>query len=533
MDAAQVEPRDRSFDRADLFVSLVLALIALAVYVRTAAPGLLLGDSGEFQVLAATGGLAHATGYPIYLTIAKLFTFLPFGDIAYRVNLVSAFGGAATVGLVYLLARSLGARKAYSAIGAFTLLLHPLFWWQSTLAEVYTITCAFLAGFLLCAVIWRRTGEPRWLGIGGLLGGLCLGLHHMAILTLPAMLLLLIVAKAKRKDWSASMTGAVAGIAIAFAAYMVMGSIDTKYSSINSVRHSASAYGPDDNHMKTSDFDSPLTRVMFVLTSKQFRGQLGKQNSAGASFNARYYLSETTHGLGWPAALLAIAGAAALLTMRGRRALGVLMAGAWLCLLAFILSYRIFDLEVDFLLTYVIVAALVAAGLQAAERLAFKQGIPSQGLRAGSAIAALAIVGGGILPVLSDASNALSAGKPTFVKGMRATIPFNIADPQIAQRTAEQIVSGVEPNGLVLSNWELLYPVYYVGLFKANRKDIEMVEWTPEGTGGRPSSSMLDYFYGASSTRPVYTLFQYGSIFGTHRYERVPVQTPLFRVLPR
>ena len=39
-------------------------------------------------------GVTHPTGYPTYLLLAHLFTYLPFGDSAYRVSLASAVFGA-------------------------------------------------------------------------------------------------------------------------------------------------------------------------------------------------------------------------------------------------------------------------------------------------------------------------------------------------------------------------------------------------------------------------------------------------------
>ena len=49
----------------------------------TAAPTVLPGDSGEFQFAAPLLGLAHPTGYPLYLILGKLWTVLvPWGDVA-------------------------------------------------------------------------------------------------------------------------------------------------------------------------------------------------------------------------------------------------------------------------------------------------------------------------------------------------------------------------------------------------------------------------------------------------------------------
>jgi prepilin signal peptidase PulO-like enzyme (type II secretory pathway) len=86
----------------------LIGILSLALYVRTLAPSLLYGDIAEFQTLSYTLGMTHPSGYPTQIIFGKLFTFLPFGDIAYRVNLMSAFFGALAVANVYLIVRLLG-----------------------------------------------------------------------------------------------------------------------------------------------------------------------------------------------------------------------------------------------------------------------------------------------------------------------------------------------------------------------------------------------------------------------------------------
>jgi len=51
--------------------------------------------------------MGHPTGYPVYVLIAKGFTFFPLGDIAYRVNFLSAFAASLTLFLTYLILRRL------------------------------------------------------------------------------------------------------------------------------------------------------------------------------------------------------------------------------------------------------------------------------------------------------------------------------------------------------------------------------------------------------------------------------------------
>ncbi|MEZ4733779.1 MAG: DUF2723 domain-containing protein [Caldilineaceae bacterium] len=93
-------------NRTDRQWALFLFAATFGLYLRTLAPGLLGGDAGEFQVAAWRLGLAHPTGYPLYLLLGSLWQHLLalFGlSPAYALNMLSAPLGAAAVALLYLL----------------------------------------------------------------------------------------------------------------------------------------------------------------------------------------------------------------------------------------------------------------------------------------------------------------------------------------------------------------------------------------------------------------------------------------------
>ena len=128
-----------------------VALLALVLYVRTLAPTVLyydrpeMFDSAMLQAAAPVLGVGHPTGYPTYMMLAKLFTYLPFGDAAYRVNLLSAVFEAVAVMFVYLAGLKLSRRPAAAAVGALAFGLTPIFWSQAVIAEVYTLNATFIA----------------------------------------------------------------------------------------------------------------------------------------------------------------------------------------------------------------------------------------------------------------------------------------------------------------------------------------------------------------------------------------------------
>src|SRR5438477_9692102 len=84
-------------------LALIPGVFAFVLYLVTCSPTVNFTDSGELITVAWTGGIAHPPGYPLYTLIGILFVHLPFGDPAWRMNLISALFAAVAVSLFYLL----------------------------------------------------------------------------------------------------------------------------------------------------------------------------------------------------------------------------------------------------------------------------------------------------------------------------------------------------------------------------------------------------------------------------------------------
>ena len=117
--------------------SALTACVAFGVYLYTLAPTVSGEDGGELVAAAYTLGIPHPTGYPIWTILGHLFTrIIPFGEIAWRVNLMSAFWAAATVGvLAYMLQRQ-SIRWFIACAAALSFAFSREFWEQSVIAEV-------------------------------------------------------------------------------------------------------------------------------------------------------------------------------------------------------------------------------------------------------------------------------------------------------------------------------------------------------------------------------------------------------------
>ncbi len=217
----------RIFGRARSGIPIVLFLIAFSTYLLTLAPTITWrndgADGGDLITAAYTLGIAHPPGYPVYVILGKLFTLLPIGDIAYRVNLMSAFFAAATIPLVYMitlglcrsvvslsnhsLSRGGGTRAPQlgASAAALSFAFSPTFWSQATIAEVYTLNAFFVALVFYLLLKWRDgDGQRRatsndkgggYLLLAAFIYGLSLGNHLSMLMLGPAVLLLIVKGK--------------------------------------------------------------------------------------------------------------------------------------------------------------------------------------------------------------------------------------------------------------------------------------------------------------------------------------------------
>src|SRR5215468_8372249 len=94
-------------------LGLVLFAAVFTIYLWAAPPGLYWLDSGELTSAAVGLGVAHPTGFPLFCLLGKAAGLVPLGEVAFRVDLLSAVCGAGTVyGLYRMLCSWLGESPA-------------------------------------------------------------------------------------------------------------------------------------------------------------------------------------------------------------------------------------------------------------------------------------------------------------------------------------------------------------------------------------------------------------------------------------
>ena len=191
--------------RPPYLAALAVALLVLAGYVVTLAPTVTFWDAGEFIAAAKILGIPHPPGTPLFVLIAHVWgTLLPFGEFAWRTNLLSAVLSTAAAGCFFLVAHEtldavaagleeraarvlrLGGAAAAALLGAFTFTN----WQNSNETEVYGLAVFTVAAICWLCHVWRgrrgTSAAPRTLLLIVYLGGVSMGNHLLALLVGPA-----------------------------------------------------------------------------------------------------------------------------------------------------------------------------------------------------------------------------------------------------------------------------------------------------------------------------------------------------------
>lgn len=145
-------------------------------------------DASEFVLTAFSLDIPHPTGFPLYGMLSNLFTFFPFGEVVFRVNLFSSFlalllaflGFKIVDRLVPLSTLKLQVAVFLSILA--TLLGSSAFLRQSITAEVYLLYACGMFSISYCLLSYERTEDVRWLFTSAFVAGLSIAIHAASVL---------------------------------------------------------------------------------------------------------------------------------------------------------------------------------------------------------------------------------------------------------------------------------------------------------------------------------------------------------------
>jgi len=454
----------------------VVFLAAFALYLKTLAPAIGPTDSGELTTAAWSLGNAHPPGFPFFLLVTHVFTWLPFGSIAVRTNVATAFFAAIACAFVALAAaeilmmprdvrvvkaeekrskkKNVGrtlqsdastGRTRESDLRVVLLIMlatgllfafSRTLWQFATVTEVYAVNSALMAGVAWGMLRWARTREVRWLYAAALLFGLGLCVHHVTIGTGAIAIAVLITRVGGLKFWR-SRTTVIAALLLA------AGLLVYAYLPIAAARKPVMNWGDP----------ASISAVWDHVTGKQYRTYIKTSDEQNNAQIDRYFgIVARELGPGWmPLVLLIAAAGIVLLWFRLRTifwyvVLFIIGNAAWFAI------YPVTnDTPAYAIPTFIALLFAFAFGASSIAELAKEERVRT--------IIAAALL---LLPLLS----------------LVTAYPFrDRSNYWVSHDYAENGLRSMRPNALMLTgDWQLYAPMRYRLDVEHARPDVEIIE---------------------------------------------------------
>ncbi len=463
----------------DYTLAVALAGAGLLLYVITLAPTVTWGDDATLQLAAVQGRFqASAGSHPAWVLLAHLFTKLPVGDLAYRVNLASAFAAALTLGLLYLTCRATNASRFAGLAATAAFAVSHTFWAHAVRAEVYTLTLATLALVTWAALQWSRLGQRGFLVLTAAGWSLAFSTHVLALLYLPALACLLLTQRNRpqRQDWALLTGSALLALLpyslVLWADYQRMGG-----SLLDLARWALFTFDGYDFSSQMAGF----SRATLISDTVQWAGFLGYQFVGLGLLLAGLGLTQTWRR--WPRSLTIFTG----------------LLYAVPALFAF--AYQVGDRYVFYLPSYLPVAVWLAAGIDAWQPRLVRAG-RTAALHAGrprlrlALLALLILVPVGVYRLAPELVTRLGVQRDArYVPGPNSRY-FVLWPPKTnyydARTFAASALNSAPPDALLLADPTLASPMLFLQQVERLRPDIRVrfccwdIEQTLTAEPGRP-----------------------------------------------
>jgi len=436
----------------NLKASYIAVFLAAAVlYVATCAPGPLWQDSGMYQYRIwhndIEGRLGLALSHPLYHIIGIAVKYIPLGEFAYRLNLISAVAAAFTIANLFLLLRLWLKKNLPAIFAAVTLALSHTLWRHAVIAEDYTLYTALLLAELLMLLQYVKTKRMVFLYLLGLFNGLAIANHMWAAIAFACYVVFL-AALLVQKQIRLRHLGVIVGL-------WVIGASPYEYLIIKNI-------------VQTGDFTATLASALF---GNEWRGDvLNMRLSAGLIKENFIFL---TYNFPTPNCLLFFAGLYGLKKVSPGRGFKNVLLALLILFFAFAFRYTVPDRYAFFIPFYCLVSILIGVG--------FNSLITSPNRKTLRWI----VFTLALLPIPTYIIAPVVAQRMQFNLPTRTDVPYRndykwFLRPwrtgyQGAEKFADEVFKELDPGAVVYADNTMVYPLLYMQKVKGRRADIKII----------------------------------------------------------
>lgn len=447
-----------------LVPAMVVFVGSLLLDLRTLMPGLGFWDTGEFQTIGTTLGIAHPTGYPSYTLLLWLTSVLlaPVGEPALRANLTSALlvSGAAALASVAVVQVT---RRPVIALAAGALLaVTPIAWENAVRADPHAFHLFLGALLLVILLAWAgrerqaRPGAGRWLVAAAAVFGVSLGNHALTLLMAPGVALFVLAVEPRIlwRRWRLVLACLLTVTVVTVLVYA--------YLPIRSSMGPPLDYAHPADWVRTDAQGRVVGGFRYLVLGEQFRGTFHAWPTAQEALAQVWEVIVHQLGLAAPLAVLGIVAGIA----RQPR-LMVLTIPWFLIPVWFLLGYENADIDRYYLVPVLVTVVWAALAVDALWDLAvsiWRRVLGPGGARAPWVTRTVTVITGVVL-----------------MAGVLMPVPTRFAsadasDDTWAREWVDALLPQLAPDPVVISWWSFSTPLWYARWAEGERPDMTIID---------------------------------------------------------
>lgn len=443
--------------------ALLVFIGSLLLDLRTLMPGLGFWDTGEFQTIGTTLGIAHPTGYPSYTLLLWLTSVLlaPIGEPALRANVTSALLVSGAAALTAVAVVQVTRRPIIGLAAGALLAVAPIAWENAVRADPHAFHLFLGALLLVLLLTWagrEREGRPdagRWLVAAAVVFGVSLGNHALTLLLAPGVVLY-VLAASPRILWQRWRLVLACGVAVVATTLLVYA-----YLPIRSAMDPPLDYAHPADWIRTDARGVVTGGFRYLVLGEQFRGTFHEWPPMRQAVSQVWEV--IVHQSGW-AASLAVVGLGAGL-MRVPR-LMVLTIPWFLIPVWFLLGYQNADIDRYYLVPILVAVVWAAVGVDALWDLT---------------VAAWRVVVGPRDPGRTATTTVTAVAGVILLAGALAPVPARFAsadasDDTRAREWIDTLLPQLDPHPVVVSWWSFSTPLWYARWAQGERPDMTIID---------------------------------------------------------